>query len=62
MPSPMERSGRRQAFAAAYINNVGIRGRTASAPMEPVGWPSKMGSQVRPESVVFHTPPLFTPM
>ena len=35
---------------------------TASAPMEPMGWPSKIGAQVRPASVVFHTPPLFTPM
>ena len=40
----------------------GLLGATASAPMEPVGWPSKMGYQVRPASVVFQTPPLLTPM
>ncbi len=30
--------------------------------MEPVGWSSKIGFHVRPESVVFQTPPLLTPM
>ena len=37
-------------------------GALAIAPMEPVGWSSKIGVQMRPASVVFHTPPLFTPM
>ena len=26
-------------------------------PIEPVGWSSKIGFQVRPASVVFQTPP-----
>ena len=37
----------------------GFDGATASAPIEPVGWSSKIGFQVRPKSVVFQTPPLF---
>ena len=37
-------------------------GATATVPMEPVGWSSKMGVHVRPASVVFQTPPLLTPM
>ena len=41
---------------------LGSEGAMAMAPMEPVGWSSKMGFQVRPKSSVFHTPPLFTPM
>jgi hypothetical protein len=40
----------------------GLEGATATAPIEPVGWSSKIGVQVRPESVVFQTPPLQTPM
>ena len=40
----------------------GLEGATASAPTEPVGWPSKMGCQVRPKSVLFQAPPLLTPM
>ena len=31
----------------------------ASAPIEPLGWSSKIGFQVRPKSSVFQTPPLF---
>ena len=40
--------GALQAFAAADVDDVGIGGATAMAPMEPVGWSSKMGFQVRP--------------
>ena len=41
---------------------LGSDGATAIAPIEPVGWSSKIGIQVRPSSVVFQTPPLTTPM
>ena len=37
-------------------------GATASAPTEPVGWPSKIGSHVRPKSSVFQTPPSLAAM
>src|ERR1043165_4563942 len=40
----------------------GFEGATAIAPIDPVGWSSKIGFHVRPASVVFQTPPLFTPM
>jgi hypothetical protein len=40
----------------------GSEGAAATHPMDPVGWSSKIGFQVRPASVVFHTPPLQTPM
>src|SRR5438105_7829492 len=41
---------------------LGSDGATARAPIEPVGWSSKIGVQVWPKSVVFHTPPLLTPI
>ncbi len=40
---------------------LGSDGASAMAPIEPVGWSSKIGAQVRPASVVFHTPPFTTP-
>ena len=40
----------------------GFDGATATQPIDPVGWSSKIGFQVRPASVVFQTPPLQTPM
>ena len=54
--------GPRQAFAAADVEDVGSEGATATQPIEPVGWSSKIGFQVRPASVVFQTPPLTMPM
>ena len=36
-------------------------GATAMAPIEETGWPSKIGSQCAPASVVFHSPPLAAP-
>src|SRR5215469_7443327 len=37
---------------------LGFDGSSANAPTDPVGWPSKIGVQVRPKSSVFQTPPL----
>src|SRR5436305_1251559 len=37
----------------------GSEGASASAPTDPVGWPSKIGAHVRPKSSLFQTPPLF---
>jgi hypothetical protein len=39
----------------------GSDGATAMAPIDPVGWSSKIGAQMRPKSVVFHTPPFTAP-
>ena len=36
---------------------LGSDGATTTEPIDPVGWSSKIGFQVRPASVVFHTPP-----
>src|ERR1035441_1630478 len=36
-------------------------GATASAPIEATGWPSKIGVQTTPASVVFQTPPFTDP-
>ena len=44
-------------FAGAHINDIRIRSATAIAPMEEIGWLSKIGSHVTPPLVVFHTPP-----
>ena len=54
--------GPRQAFAAADVDDVRIGGATATQPIDPVGWSSKIGFQVRPASVVFQTPPLTMPI
>ena len=35
---------------------------TAIEPIDPVGWSSKIGVQVRPALVVFHTPPFTMPI
>jgi hypothetical protein len=59
MPSPVERSGRRKPSPLPTYTTFGSDGATASAPTEPVSWPSKMGVHVRAPSTVFHTPPLF---
>ncbi len=40
---------------------AGREGATAMAPIEPIGWPSKIGCQVRPASSVSQTPPLTLP-
>src|SRR5580700_10424687 len=40
---------------------LGSLAATAIAPIDWVGWLSKMGCQVRPASSVFHTPPLTAP-
>ena len=40
----------------------GSEGATAMEPMEPVGWSSKIGTHVRPASVVFQTPPFTAAM
>jgi hypothetical protein len=34
-----------------------FEGATATAPIEAIGCESKIGNQLRPELVVFHTPP-----
>ncbi len=34
----------------------------AMAPIDPVGWSSKIGFQTRPASVVFQTPPFTAAM
>jgi hypothetical protein len=39
----------------------GSLGAIAMAPIDPVGWLSKMAVQVRPASVVFQTPPFTAP-
>ena len=54
--------GARQAFAAADVDDVRVDGATATQPIDPVGWSSKIGFQVRPASVVFQTPPFTMPM
>jgi hypothetical protein len=37
------------------------RGSIASAPIDSLPWPSKIGVNVAPPSSVFHTPPLAAP-
>jgi hypothetical protein len=36
---------------------LGFEGATEIAPMDEMGWLSKIGPQVMPQLVVFHTPP-----
>src|ERR1700682_3063442 len=40
---------------------LGSEGATASAPIEPTGWPSNMGTHTTPASVVFQIPPFTEP-
>src|SRR5271170_496542 len=44
----------------AYMT-CGLDGATSSAPMEATAWPSKMGVQTVPASVVFQMPPSTEP-
>ena len=48
-------------LAGAHIDHFGSEGATARAPMEPTGTVSKIGCQVRPVSLVSHTPPSTAP-
>jgi hypothetical protein len=41
---------------------LGSDAATAIAPIDPVGWLSKSGTQVDPKSVERQTPPLSKPM
>ena len=59
-PVAMRDVGAHIGLAGADIDRVGVDG-TAMAPIEPAGWPSKMGFQVRPASSVSQTPPSTAP-
>jgi hypothetical protein len=41
---------------------LGLDGATATAPIDATGTASKIGFQIMPPSVVFHTPPPGVPM
>ena len=56
-PSPEERSARMSDSPVPAYMTLGFEGATASAPIEAIGCPSKIGVQVTPASVVFQMPP-----
>jgi hypothetical protein len=52
---------RMSASPVPTYRTLGSEAATASAPMVPIGWASKIGAQVRPASRVSHTPPFTEP-
>ena len=61
MPLPCEMSERMSASPEPTYTTRGSEGATASAPIDAIGWPSKIGSQVRPAFSLSHTPPPTAP-
>src|SRR5262249_37597631 len=57
MPLPYEICDRMSASPVPTYTMFGLEGATAMAPIEAIGCESKIGAQVRPELVDFHTPP-----
>ena len=57
MPWPSEMWLRMYASPVPAQTTFGSDGATASAPIDCTGWPSKIGAQCTPPSVVFQMPP-----